>query len=128
MVFFIASNSIISLSFIKAMFPPSKASGTMCPTTKPCVPPENLPSVIKATDAPKPAPNIAEVGFNISDIPGPPFGPTYLITTTSPALTFPDEMPSITANSPLKTLAGPVNFSPSFPDILATLPCSAILP
>ena len=30
------------------MAPPIWASGTICPTTKPCVPPEKRPSVIKA--------------------------------------------------------------------------------
>jgi hypothetical protein len=35
-----------------------------------CVPPENLPSVISATFLPKPEPIKAEVGFNISGIPG----------------------------------------------------------
>ncbi|MNR29633.1 hypothetical protein D3C85_1470310 [compost metagenome] len=69
------SIAIKSPSFTKAIVPPTKASGVMCPTTKPCVPPENLPSVIKATEFPNPAPIMAEVGFSISGIPGPPFGP-----------------------------------------------------
>ena len=43
-----------SPSSIKAIFPPSAASGVIWPTTKPCVPPENLPSVIKATLSPNP--------------------------------------------------------------------------
>ena len=59
-----------------AIGPPSCASGDTCPTTNPCEPPENLPSVIKATSLPKPAPIMAAVGFNISGIPGPPFGPS----------------------------------------------------
>src|SRR5690606_37240006 len=82
--FLIESMRITSLSFIKAILPPSHASGAICPTTKPWVPPEKRPSVIKATDFPKPAPIIAEVGFNISGIHGAPFGPTWRITTTSP--------------------------------------------
>ena len=61
---------------------------TMCPT-------ENLPSVTNATCLPKPFPIIAELGFNISGIPGPPFGPQFLITTTFPFLTYPDFIPSI---------------------------------
>jgi hypothetical protein len=46
-------------------------------------PPENLPSVIKATLFPNPAPIMAEVGLSISGIPGPPLGPQYLMTTIS---------------------------------------------
>ena len=38
--------------------------------------PEKRPSVISATVEPSPIPAIAEVGFNISLIPGPPFGPS----------------------------------------------------
>jgi len=34
------------------------------------------PSVIKATSLPRPLPMIAEVGDNISRIPGPPIGPS----------------------------------------------------
>ena len=51
--------------------------------------PENLPSVIKATYLPKPAPIRAEEGYNISGIPGAPAGPSYLITITSPFLISP---------------------------------------
>ena len=58
----------------------------MCPTTNPWEPPENLPSVKKATLSPNPCPIIADVGFNISRIPGPPTGPSYLTTITSPDL------------------------------------------
>ncbi|VTQ04872.1 Uncharacterised protein [Sphingobacterium daejeonense] len=43
--------------------------------------PEKRPSVIRATELPKPAPIINEVGFNISGIPGAPLGPSFLITT-----------------------------------------------
>ena len=82
-----------------AIPPPSKASGVTCPTTKPCEPPENLPSVIKATELPKPAPIMADVGLSISDIPGPPFGPQYLMTTTFPGFTSPACTPVITSNS-----------------------------
>jgi hypothetical protein len=63
------------------------------------VPPLNLPSVISATDFPKPAPIMAEVGFNISGIPGPPILlyedpniPLYnYIVTRSYAYTVPNE-------------------------------------
>ena len=123
-----ASISIRSLSFTRAIRPPSKASGVIWPTTKPCVPPLKRPSVINATEAPKPAPKIAPVGFNISGMPGAPFGPMLRITTTSPALTLPLCMPSINSNSPSKTRAGPSKLVPSFPVIFATLPPSARFP
>jgi hypothetical protein len=92
------------------------------------VPPENLPSVINATLPPNPAPIKAEVGFNISGIPGPPFGPSFLITNTCPALTFPSLIPAIHSNSLSKTFAGPENDSPSLPVIFATEPSGARLP
>ena len=75
-VFLGISISIISPSSIKAIFPPTAASGETCPIAAPLVAPENLPSVISATEFPKPLPIIAEVGFSISLIPGPPFGPS----------------------------------------------------
>lgn len=83
---FTASMVMISPSFTRAILPPSYASGVIWPTTNPCVPPENLPSVIKATDFHRPAPMIREVGFSISGIPGPPLGPQYRMTITSPSL------------------------------------------
>ena len=76
MVLFSALILMVSPVFNNPIVPPSCASGVMCPTTKPWVPPENRPSVIKATDFPKPAPIISEVGLSISGMPGPPFGPT----------------------------------------------------
>ena len=128
MVFLATLNSIISSSCTRPIKPPSKDSGVMWPTTKPCVPPLNLPSVIRATLLPKPAPIKAPVGFNISGMPGAPLGPTCLITTTSPAFIRPELMPAISSNSPSNTRAGPVNCSPSLPVIFATLPPSARLP
>ena len=128
MVLFGTFNSMMSPSSTNPINPPLYASGVMCPITNPCVPPLNLPSVIKATDLPKPAPIIAEVGFNISGIPGAPMGPTFFITTTSPAFIFFELMPSINACSPSNTRAGPSNISPSFPEIFATLPPVAKLP
>ena len=52
----------------------------------PCEPPENLPSVMSATELPKPAPMMAEEGVSISGMPGPPLGPSYRITTTMPGV------------------------------------------
>ena len=69
--------------------------------------PENLPSVIRATVSPSPIPAIADVGFNISLIPGPPLGPSYLITTTSPSTIFPPLIAAIASSSHSNTLAGP---------------------
>ena len=100
----------------------------MWPTTKPCVPPENLPSVIRATSFPNPEPIIAEVGFSISGMPGPPFGPSYLITTTSPFTISPFLIASLANFSESKTLAVPSKKVPSFPVIFATLPSLAKFP
>ena len=42
---------------------------------RPCVPPENRPSVSNATESPRPSPTSALVTASISCIPGPPPGP-----------------------------------------------------
>ena len=110
------------------MFPPSAASGEICPTTNPCVPPEKRPSVINPTLSPKPNPIIADVGFNISLIPGPPLGPSYLITITSPSLIEFDNIASTPSSSELKTRALPSKEVPSLPVILATAPSTAKFP
>ena len=68
--------SIISPSSTNAIAPPSAASGEICPMLKPEVPPENLPSVNKAQTFPSPLPFRCAVGYSISCIPGPPFGPS----------------------------------------------------
>lgn len=46
------------------------------PMEAPLEAPLNRPSVIRATLEPSPIPAIAEVGFSISRMPGPPFGPS----------------------------------------------------
>ena len=71
-----ASIVIGSPSRTSAMVPPTAASGATWPTTRPYVPPEKRPSVIRPTWSPSPAPMIADVGESISRIPGPPFGPS----------------------------------------------------
>ena len=71
---------------------------------------------------------MAAVGFNISGMPGPPFGPSYLITITSPVFTFPSPIPLLASYSESKTIADPLNIKPSFPVILATEPSLAIFP
>ena len=67
---------MISPSSIKAIGPPTAASGDTCPIEAPLEAPEKRPSVINATESPSHIPAIAEVGFNISLIQGPPFGPS----------------------------------------------------
>ena len=52
------------------------ASGDTCPMDAPLDAPLKRPSVIRATEDPSPIPAIADVGFSISLIPGPPFGPS----------------------------------------------------
>ena len=59
-----------------AIGPPRDASGAMCPTVKPRVAPEKRPSVMSATESPRPAPTIAAVTPSISRMPGPPAGPS----------------------------------------------------
>lgn len=114
-------------------------------------PPLNLPSVRQATSWPSPAPIIRLVGLSISgmpdftilssqdnsdtlrplnDLPGPPFGPRYLRTTTvfSPFLIDPASTACTNSSSESNTRAFPVNPRPSFPVIFATAPLGARLP
>jgi hypothetical protein len=82
------------------------------------------PSVIRATLLPSPAPIIAEVGFSISGIPGPPLGPQYLDDYVSrlycPTTNSGDDIVLIFINNSIS-----FKISPSFPLILATQPSSA---
>ena len=61
-------------------------------------------------------------------MPGPPFGPSYLITTTSPSLILLDNIASTPSSSELKTLALPSKEVPSLPVIFATAPSLAKFP
>ena len=66
-----------------------------------------------------------EVGYNISCIPGPPFGPSWVMTTTSPALTrFSSRMPSQAVSCESNTRAGPLKWKrlSSTPAVLITQP------
>ena len=83
-----ASISITSPFFKSAIGPPTDASGPTWPIQKPLVAPENLQSVIRATFSHFHCPYIAAVVDNISRIPGPPRGPSYLIIIISPSLYF----------------------------------------
>ncbi len=60
--------------------------------------------------SPNPCPYIAPVVDNISGIPGLPFGPSYLITTTSPGLIFLSRTAFKADGSSLKHFAFPLNF------------------
>ena len=112
------------------MLPPAAASGEICPILNPEVPPLNLPSVIKAHSLPKCLLFIYDVGYNISCIPGPPFGPSCVMTTTSPLTTLPPKIPSQAASCESKTLAGPANFQilSSTPAVFTTQPSCAMFP
>lgn len=90
--------------------PFSIASGDMCPMAAPLVAPLNLPSVISATSPFSLLPLILEVGVSISLIPGPPFGPSYLMTITSPLLILLLSMAFTHSSSLLNTFAFPLNF------------------
>jgi len=98
---------MISPSSTSAIGPPTAASGETCPIEAPRLAPEKRPSVIRATDEPSPIPAIADVGLSISLIPGPPFGPSYLMTTTSPSTILPPLIAAIASSSESNTLAGP---------------------
>ena len=73
-----------SVGLTNAIGPPACASGETWPMQNPWLPPENLPSVMRAHSFPRPAPMMAAVGLSISGMPGPPLGPSNLITTTVP--------------------------------------------
>ena len=55
----------------------------------PRVAPEKRPSVMRATSLSRPMPAMALVGLSISRMPGPPLGPSYRMTTTSPETILP---------------------------------------
>ena len=67
---------MMSPSSTSAIGPPTAASGDTCPMDAPLDAPEKRPSVISATLEPSPIPAMAEVGFSISRMPGPPLGPS----------------------------------------------------
>ena len=71
---------------------------------------------------------MADVGFSISLMPGPPFGPSYLITTTSPAFIDLDRIALTPSSSESNTRALPSKEVPSLPVIFATAPSFAKLP
>ena len=76
---------IRSPSSTAAIGPPAAASGDICPMHGPLVEPEKRPSVTNAQLSSIPLPTIRDVVMCISLIPGPPLGPSYLITITSPS-------------------------------------------
>mmetsp|Transcript_21366 Transcript_21366/g.39993 ORF Transcript_21366/g.39993 Transcript_21366/m.39993 type:complete len:324 (-) Transcript_21366:35-1006(-) len=108
-----------------AMGPPTAASGETCPMMNPCEPPENRPSVIRATSLPRPAPMITLVGVSISGMPGPPLGPSLRMMITSPFCTSLFSTPRSMASSWSYTRARPEKRRPSLPVILATEPSGA---
>ena len=91
----------------------------------PWVAPENRPSVISSTSLPRPAPLIAPVTASISRIPGPPAGPSYRITTASPALIAPAVTAAIASFSSSKTRATPYISAASNDALLTTAPSGA---
>ena len=125
---FVTSNAIRSPSRSSAIGPPTAASGATCPAISPCVAPEKRPSVSNATARPSPSPTMAEVTPSISRIPGPPFGPSYRTTTTSPARMRRPWTARNASSSQSNTRAGPSNRNGSCPVIFATQPSGARLP
>ena len=65
------SMTISSPSSTRPIGPPSAASGAMWPIISPWVPPENRPSVISATESPRPSPTSAAVTLQHLLHPGP---------------------------------------------------------
>ena len=100
---------MLSPSLTNAMGPISAASGETWPMQRPLVPPENLPSVIRAQSRSSPLPHRTLVGVSISLMPGPPLGPSYRMMTTSPAFTLSSMMAVMASSSLSKTRARPVN-------------------
>ncbi len=115
---------------MSAIGPPTAASGDTWPMDAPRLAPENLPSVIRATLSPRPIPAIADVGLSISLIPGPPLGPSYLITTTSPGTILPPLIAAIASSSQSNTLAGPscLSILSATALLFTTEPSGAMLP
>mmetsp|Transcript_50290 Transcript_50290/g.106880 ORF Transcript_50290/g.106880 Transcript_50290/m.106880 type:complete len:202 (+) Transcript_50290:215-820(+) len=123
-----ASTVISSPFWMRAIGPPTKASGDTWPTMKPWEPPEKRPSVMRATCLPRPAPMMALVGVSISRMPGPPLGPSYRMMMKSPFWILPCSNPFNISSSLSKTFALPVNLVPSLPVIFATAPSGHKLP
>ena len=71
---------------------------------------------------------MAPVTASISRMPGPPFGPSLRITTTSPGRICLPRTAAMASSSDSKTRAGPRWVRRSWPEILATHPSGAILP
>ena len=121
---------IISPSSTRPIGPPAAASGEICPMQGPRVEPEKRPSVIKAVLSSIPRPTRRAVTMNISRIPGPPLGPSYFRTMTSPAWIFPADSASIESSILLNTRAFPVNtyMEGLTPPTLTTAPSGARFP
>ena len=80
------SMSTVSPSRTTAMGPRREVSGETWPMQGPRVAPEKRPSVTRATDSEKPMPTSAAVAVSISRMPGPPWGPSLRMTSTSPGV------------------------------------------
>ena len=77
---------MMSPSRTAAIGPPARGFRRHVAGHQPVRRPEKRPSVTSATESPRPAPTIAAVTPSISRMPGPPFGPSWRMTTTSPCL------------------------------------------
>ena len=121
---------MMSPSRTSAIGPQCALSGPTCPTQKPRVAPENRPSVINATFLPIPWPDSAAVVASISRMPGPPAGPSFLMTMTSPSSYARSLIAANASSSHSKTRAGPENtiWSSVMPAIFTMAPSGARLP
>src|SRR4030095_14979630 len=119
---------MLSPSSTRPMGPPTNASGATWPTQAPQVAPEKRPSVISSTSLPRPAPLMAPGTARISREPGPPLGPSFRLTSTSPLPTRPPVTAAKQSSSESNTLALPRKVRLSLPGIFTTEPAGARLP
>ena len=84
--------------------------------------------MISATSSPIPSPTIAAVTWSISRMPGPPAGPSYRITITSPGRIVRCLTAVKQSSSLSNTRAGPRWRSRSWPASLTTQPPGARFP
>ncbi len=85
---------------------------------------------MRATSLSNPIPAMAEVGDNISCMPGPPFGPSYRTITMCPGFTFPPIIPAMASGSDSNMMAFPslTIISGATADCFTTAPPGARFP
>ena len=118
----------VSPSRIAAIGPPTQASGATWPTISPREAPEKRPSVRRATVSPTGPNDGARHTEHFARMPGPPSGPSYRITTTSPGLMRLAVTASIASSSAVEDARRALVFKAFVPATLMTQPSGARLP